>query len=174
MLKGTEPRHQSLHYWTSVLREKHLYSKKVGVRVNRVEPCEVNLSIHMDKKPIVLVYTMSTTGPGPTRRRTERKVVKGHQVYKEWTLKQPVVHSIYRAKFDQVDRFNAYEMGLRSIQKAQRTRDWWMRFWYAMLGACVTNAYLAYSFTNRNQDSILTQTQFKKELVAALIANPWS
>lgn len=112
----------------------------------------------MDKKPMVLVHTMSTTGPGPSRRRTKRKLVKGHNVFKEWTLTQTQVHSIYRAKFNQVDRWNAYAMGLRSVQKASRTRHWWMRFWYAMLGACVTNAYLAYAYTHRDDEHILTQT----------------
>ncbi len=47
-------------------------------------------------------------------------------------------------------------MGLRSVQRALRTREWWMRFFYAMLGACVTNAYLAYAWTERESEEILT------------------
>lgn len=68
------------------------------------------------------------------------------------------MHAIYRSKFNQVDRWNAYAMGLRSVQKALRTKEWWMRFFFAMVGACVTNAYLAYCWTNREEDTVLTQT----------------
>ena len=68
-------------------RETH-FSKKVMVKVNGVEDTEVYLSIHMDKQPMVLVHTCSTTGPGPTRLRSRRKLVKGRLSYKQWTLTQ--------------------------------------------------------------------------------------
>lgn len=75
----------------------------------------VFMTIHMDKKPMVLIHTMATTGKGAPRTRCRRKLVKGRNVYKRWTLKQPDVHAIYRGKFNMVDRFNGYAMGLRSI-----------------------------------------------------------
>lgn len=49
-----------------------------------------------------------------------------------------------------------------------------MRFFYAMLGACVTNAYLAYKWQNRNNKKVMSLTDFKKELIKVLVANPWS
>lgn len=44
-----------------------------------------------------------------------------------------------------------------------------------MFGACITNSYLAYKWTNRDSsEELKTQTEWKKELVKALINNPWS
>jgi hypothetical protein len=63
-------------------------------------------------------------------------------------------------------------MGLRSVQKASRTKEWWVRFFLALFGACITNAYLAYSYTMKDEKTRLTQTEFKKELVKELICNP--
>lgn len=80
-------------------REQH-FSKWVGVKVKGTTPRRVFLSIHMDKKPMVLVHTMGRTTEGASRVRTKRKLVKGVNVFKKWTLRQPDVHAIYRAKFN--------------------------------------------------------------------------
>jgi hypothetical protein len=41
----------------------------------------------MDKKPMVLVHTMATTGEGETRVRSKKKLVQGRNVFKKWILK---------------------------------------------------------------------------------------
>ena len=80
-------------------RETH-FTKWVGVKVRNTVHRKVFLSIHMDKKPMVLVHTCGRTTPGASRVRTKRKLVKGVNVFKRWELKQPDVHAIYRSKFN--------------------------------------------------------------------------
>lgn len=62
-------------------RETH-FTKWVGVKVRGTVPRRVYLSIHMDKKPMVLVHTMARTTEGESRVRSKRKLVKGVNVYK--------------------------------------------------------------------------------------------
>lgn len=64
-------------------------------------------------------------------------------VRRRYKLEQPMVHAHYRGKFSGVDRWNRFSFGPGSIQNAMKTKSWHVRFFLAMLSACVTNAFLA-------------------------------
>lgn len=56
-----------------------------------------------------------------------------------------MVHSIYRGTFAKVDVFNRMTLGVRSMQHAVKCFEWWKRMFLALLGFCVTNAWLAFN-----------------------------
>ena len=86
------------------------------------------------------------------------------------------MHAHYRSKFSTVDVWNRHTFGPTSLQHAYRTKSWQMRFFFAMIAACVTNAFLAGNYHLKRQGGVNFPTlrDFKLQLVTELIENPWS
>ena len=100
---------------------------------------------------MVLVHTTGTSGEGEEKERRYAKMKDGRLDVRRWKLKQPHVHNIYRTHFNRVDLFNRHTLGVKSVQSAVHCYEWWKRMFLALLGCCVTNAYLAYCIYLREQ-----------------------
>ena len=89
---------------------------------------------------------------------------------KKYTLDQPDVHAKYRGNFWRVDVWNKVAWGPKSVMTILKTKDWKVRMFLALLGACETNAYMAHNYS-REQDGLppLDHNQFREELADALI-----
>ena len=97
-----------------------------------------------ERRPLHLIATCGTSLPGEWRTRYRHDMVAGAIVRRTYTLEQPVMHSIYRSKFNAVDLFNRDAMGPLSVQHAVKTRSWYRRLFMAVVGMSHPNAVLAY------------------------------
>ena len=112
-----------------------------------VEGIQLYGTVHMDKKPLSLIHTCDNLIEGPPRYRiyakynkTQKKVLRA-----KFRLDQPNVAATYRNYFWGVDRYNKLSLGPGSLQYAVRVLDWKKRFFFALMGMCECNAYLAYN-----------------------------
>ena len=135
-----------------------------------VNDVDVWASCHMDKQPMNLVHTAGHSGEGPSRQRNWCKYLAGSMQRRQYVLQQPHVHSLYRGNFSTVDVYNKYTFGPRSLQMPFKTRDWRLRFFFALLAMCETNAYLAYRhICERDGYPIMDHMVFRMRLSERLI-----
>lgn len=124
---------------------------------------------HQDRKPLHLIATCGTSLQGESRTRYRRDMEAGQIVRQTYTLEQPVMHSLYRSKFNAVDLFNRDAMGPLSVQYAIKTKSWYRRLFLALLGMAETNAMLAY----RKAKGEIQRYEWLCMLSEALIHNVW-
>ncbi len=98
----------------------------------------------MDRKPMLLVSTASTSDMGNVA--TRRKRGRTTDEPPTYEFDQPLMHSTYRRYFNAVDLFNRDALGQQSLQFAFRSRSWYRRMFMAILGFCETNALMAYRY----------------------------
>ena len=74
---------------------------------------------------------------------------------------------MYRANYSKVDVFNKLTFGPKSGQMPYKTRDWRMRFFFATIAMCETNAFLAYTAAARDMGKTTTmdKSAFRHELI---------
>ena len=151
------------------------YHATVEVGHANKKKLKVHASGHMDKQPMVLVHTTSTSGQGPPRKRRYAKYTGSKMDIRKWVLEQPMVHSIYRGTFAKVDVFNRMTLGVRSMQHSVKCFEWWKRMFLALTGFCVTNSWLAYNiYLTHSGRPTIDQVTFRQMLIQDLFINPHS
>lgn len=98
----------------------------------------------MINKALSLIATrgMSTYGAVAKHRfKTLQDDVLRVKIYK---LPQPHLHAMYRKHYKVMDIFNKVCFGSNSLCNIIGTKMWWKTLFWGLIGACDTNAYLAY------------------------------
>jgi hypothetical protein len=96
---------------------------------------------HMDKAPLVMVASCSTSLYGGTKIRTCSKLVDGTVRRVQYQLDQSAMHALYRNHFNAVDVMTWLSQGPGCLTKAWATYNVWHRLFAASMSACVTNAH---------------------------------
>ena len=79
----------------------------------------------------------------------------------------------YCGNFWGVDRYNKLALGPDSVQYAFRVQDWKHRFFYALMGMCECNAYLAYNQVRQTPSMApVTRKEWKLHLAKQLLEDP--
>jgi hypothetical protein len=123
---------------------------------------------HMDKAPMVLVASCSTSLYGGMKVRHRSKLVDGQMQRVRYQLEQPVMHSLYRSNFNAVDVMNRLSQGPGCMSKAWATYVARHRLFAASLSACVTNAYQAWLHVHALTTAEYPQNRFKLDLAQSL------
>ena len=134
---------------------------------------DINAVAHMDKQPLLLVATCSTTLPGdPAVRKRTHLGLDGSWQAVEYHLKQPEISALYRKYFNKIDVHNHIRHSTPSFSDVWGTNTWWHRDFAEMLGFIQTNAHLAWNhFSPQGKALPLHYKQFQKKLAARLINN---
>jgi hypothetical protein len=127
---------------------------------------------HMDKKPLLLCATCSTSLPGEPKVRYRSRLHNGVVEKSTYTLEQPQMHALYRANFNAVDMFNRMSLAPGSLVEVWQTPRAWHRVFAGVLSFIETNAFFAFNAYNDMRVK-LTKAQWHSTLADALVNNPF-
>jgi hypothetical protein len=124
---------------------------------------------HMDRAPLVLVASCSTSLYGGTKQRYRSRLVGREQQRVVYTLEQPKKHALYRNHFNAVDVTNRQSQGPGCLSSAWSTYNVRHRLFAASLSTCVTNTYSAWLQVHQITTQHYLQKKFKLELADSMI-----
>jgi hypothetical protein len=124
---------------------------------------------HMDKAPLAVVASCSTSLYGGTKIRFRSKLVDGNLRRVQCLLDQSAMHALYRNHFNAVDVMNRQSQGPGCLTNAWATYNVRHRLFAASMSACFTNAYQAWLQVHNLTPSTYSQSKFKLDLAHSML-----
>jgi len=125
---------------------------------------------HMDKAPLMLAATCSTSQDGKTAVRHHAHLKDGKIVKKKYELQQPKMHELYRSYIHVVDCCNKVSLGHGNVCDVWQSKKVHHRLFAALLAITETNAYHAY-LMHRSSTCTYNRHDWHKDLSDALLNN---